>query len=149
MGDKNNVTLLEKRREDIEEDLLKGAGAPLPVNLDGWLIEVKESNNRNATLMFMFNTLYPDATECPDYGYLGKIANVVGGAGRMAALMWECSSKKITGDVMRYIQAYSKNSNHQEEDNNIDMEKQREEEAKKSRERIEGLKRKALGDDDD
>lgn len=109
-SDLPSATVNVKVKDEVKE--AKGNKLP-PHNLDGWLDRVRESKNRNSTLLFMFNILYPDATETPDYGYLGKTARVVGGAGRLAALMWECSSKKITGDVMRYIQGYAKGNKDQ------------------------------------
>lgn len=50
----------------------------------------------------MFEALYP-GRDPPDYGYLGKIAKKVSGAGRLAELLWQHSAKPPTGDVLAYI----------------------------------------------
>jgi hypothetical protein len=52
----------------------------------------------------MFRTLYPAAVDAPDFGYIGKVANKVGGAGRLAELLWQHSAKPPSGDVLAYIQ---------------------------------------------
>jgi len=90
------------------------AGEKQPANLNDWLEILRKDGNKTAVLMGMFETLYPSATEKPEFGYIGRVAKNVGGAGRLAQLLWECSSKNVTGDVMRYIQAYSKNNSHKE-----------------------------------
>lgn len=38
----------------------------------------------------------------PDFGYVGKIARKVGGAGRLAELMWLASPKPPSGDILAY-----------------------------------------------
>ncbi len=44
----------------------------------------------------------------PAYGYLGKVANSIGGAGRLAERLWELTAKPPTGDVLAYILAEHK-----------------------------------------
>jgi hypothetical protein len=100
--DKNRIDTDKTRAEEPN-------GTNVPTNLDGWLQQVKNGKNKQAALMRMFETLYPRATEKPDFAYIGRVAKNVGGAGRLAALFWECSGKQITGDVMQYVQGYSKN----------------------------------------
>jgi hypothetical protein len=55
----------------------------------------------------MFAILYP-GLDPPDFGYIGKTAKAVGGAGRLAELLWQFSTRPPTGDVLAYIQAGAK-----------------------------------------
>jgi len=85
-----------------------GADAP-PTNLAGWQKYIQDSpKNRPAALVFMHNTLYP-GRDPPDYGYIGRTAKTVGGAGRLAALMWEAQAHHPDGDVLRYCMGMAKN----------------------------------------
>jgi hypothetical protein len=79
-----------------------------PVNLPGWMELVKKEKNKPAALKQMIETLHPDLVEFPDFGYIGKVAKQVGGAGRLASLIWETSSKNVTGDLMAYCLAMAK-----------------------------------------
>jgi len=51
--------------------------------------------------------LYPNR-DPPAYGYLGKVAKKVGGAGRLADLLWQHSTRPPTGDLLAYILAVAK-----------------------------------------
>lgn len=90
---------------ESEEDT-NGADAP-PVNLDGWLSLVQESKNRPAALKWMHDVLYP-GRDAPDYGYIGRAAKTVGGAGRLAALLWQSQAYHPNGDVLRYCMGMAK-----------------------------------------
>jgi len=83
-------------------------GHTTPNNLAGWHEKLKDSNNKPAALMEMIQTLMPDLVEQPDFGYIGKTARKVGGAGRLATLIWQASSQKVDGDLMAYCQAMAK-----------------------------------------
>lgn len=48
------------------------------------------------------------AADVPSYGYLGKAAKAVGGAGRLAQLMWDVTTNPPTGDVLAYLMATDK-----------------------------------------
>lgn len=92
---------------DVDTDTdTNGAVAP-PVNLDGWLTLVQESKNRPAALRRMHDVLYP-GRDPPDYGYIGRTAKTVGGAGRLAALLWQSQAFHPNGDVLRYCMAIAK-----------------------------------------
>jgi hypothetical protein len=104
-----------QRREDTEKKETEAAQAPsagadtsaqpaLPASLPDWQSRLKDSKNRPADLVLMFRTLYPAAVDVPDFGYIGKVANKVGGAGRLAELLWQHSAKPPSGDVLAYIQ---------------------------------------------
>jgi len=56
-------------------------------------------------LVLMFETLYPGAVDVPSFAYIGRVANKVGGAGRLAELLWQNAAKPPSGDVLAYIQA--------------------------------------------
>jgi len=109
----------EKLREDksSKEKDQEGANAPgdslppMPTTFQEWQARVKdppEGTNRTAVLVQMHNHLYP-ANAPPDYGYMGKVAKVVGGAGRMADLLWQHSTRPPTGDVLAFLQEVAKN----------------------------------------
>ena len=55
----------------------------------------------------MIEVLYPNR-DLPAYGYLGKVAKQVGGAGRLADLLWQHSTRPPTGDLLAYILAVAK-----------------------------------------
>jgi hypothetical protein len=90
-----------------------GAGAPatLPSTFPDWQQFIRDAQGRPggypAALRVMFEHLYP-GRDPPDYGYLGKIAKRVGGAGRLADLLWQYSTRPPTGDVLAYIQGVTK-----------------------------------------
>lgn len=77
-----------------------------PVSFMDWRRLLQEPN-KAATLRRMFEALYP-GYDPPDYGYLGKVARGVGGAGRLAQLLWETSTRPPTGDVLAYVQGIAK-----------------------------------------
>lgn len=96
------------------QGLPKGAKAPesgpetIPVNFAEWQKLLKSADNQPAALRFMFCTLFPEAVDKPSYGYLGRVARQVGGAGRLAELMWQLAARPPTGDALAYIQAMAK-----------------------------------------
>jgi len=96
---------LSEEKSNITEGT-NGADAP-PANLNGWLELMHSSKNRPASLRWMFETLYP-GRDPPDYGYLGRTAKTVGGAGRLAALLWQSQACRVDGDVLRYCMGIAK-----------------------------------------
>lgn len=99
--------LQQKERETKVADA--GADAP-PSTFPDWHEAVRESQNRPATLRWMIEVLYP-GLDPPDYGYIGKVARQVGGAGRLADLLWQHSTRPPTGDLLAYIQSVVKGDN--------------------------------------
>ena len=93
---------------DTETEKPADAGTSSPTSLEGWLEILKNGTNKQAILMRMTKTLYPDLVEYPTYSYIGKVARDIGGAGRLAALLWECVTRNPKGDILSYIQAYAK-----------------------------------------
>lgn len=65
--------------------------------------ELKTSNNKAAVLHRWYVRCF-GADSAPDYGYLGKVAKQVGGAGHLAQLMLQLASRPPAGDVLAYIQ---------------------------------------------
>jgi len=80
---------------------------PIPTTFDEWHKAVKDSKNRPATLRWMIEVLYPKL-DAPSYGYIGRVARKVGGAGRLADLLWKQASHQPTGDLLAYIQRVAK-----------------------------------------
>ena len=89
----------------------EGGSLPTPSTFQEWHQAVKDSRNRPATLRWMIEVLYP-GLDPPDYGYIGKIAKQVGGAGRLADLLWQHSTRPPTGDVLAYLLKVAKGGNH-------------------------------------
>jgi hypothetical protein len=58
--------------------------------------------NKAAILMGIYKDCFGGA-ELPDYGYLAKTAKQVGGAGRLAQLMFERVTNPPTGDILAHI----------------------------------------------
>ncbi|MBN2561651.1 MAG: hypothetical protein JXQ75_12050, partial [Phycisphaerae bacterium] len=96
----------------------EGAGAPVqesdPSTYQEWAEMLEHprqyGSNRPAILRRMFEHLYP-GKEPPTYSYVGRVAQGVGGAGRLAELLWQHSTRPPTGDVLAYIQGVAKRSN--------------------------------------
>jgi len=104
--DDEQVKLQYRDRDSDSNKIDGGADAP-PANLNGWLELMHSSKNRPASLRWMFETLYP-GRDPPDYGYLGRTAKTVGGAGRLAALLWQSQACRVDGDVLRYCMGIAK-----------------------------------------
>lgn len=72
------------------------------------LMEVlKVTPNKPAMLQGIYALCF-GPNDLPEYGYLGKVARTVGGAGRLAEVMWQLSTKPPTGDILAYILAQYK-----------------------------------------
>lgn len=72
-----------------------------PTTFQGWQDVVRSARNKPAALVRMVETLFPGA-EVPDYGYVGKVAKIVGGEGRLADLLWSIAPHPPTGDLLAY-----------------------------------------------
>jgi len=72
------------------------------------LDELKQTTNRGGTLQAIYVLLFGESQDVPTYGYLAKVAKEVGGAGRLAELLWGLAAKPPTGDILAYIQATEK-----------------------------------------
>jgi len=79
---------------------------PLAVTFQGVLSRLRKARNMTAELRSVYQLCFEG--EPPDFGYLGKAAKAVGGAGRLAELMWQLTAKPPTGDVLAYILATQK-----------------------------------------
>lgn len=77
---------------------------PLALRFRDLLDELKSAGNRNAKLMEIYKLCYGDL-DLPAYGRLGKVAKRVGGAGRLADLLWRQTAAPPSGDVLSYIEA--------------------------------------------
>jgi len=96
------------------------AGAIAPVTFQDWqtmILHPPNGSNRTAVLVSMHQALFPNR-DPPKFGYMGKMARDVGGAGRMAELLWQASSRPPTGDVLRYCAGIAKG---QKRDDNPDI----------------------------
>lgn len=75
---------------------------PLAQQFNTLLEELKTTKNKQATLKDVYTLCFGEAA-APDYGYLGKTAKKVGGAGRLAQLMFELVTRPPAGDILAYI----------------------------------------------
>jgi hypothetical protein len=66
--------------------------------------ELKTAPNKPAVLHSVYTLCFGSAG-APDFGYLGKTAKQVGGAGRLAQLMFELVTRPPAGDILAYIVA--------------------------------------------
>jgi len=66
--------------------------------------ELKTAPNKPAVLRGVYALCFGESA-APDFGYLGKTAKQVGGAGRLAQLMFELVPRPPNGDVLAYIVA--------------------------------------------
>jgi len=122
-----NPTEKDTSERNLEKEKDGGASAPTvtdtpepepepepvtPSTFQGWVETIRDSANRPAVLRAMFVTLYgagiPE-TDLPTYAYIGRAARTVGGASRLAELLWQHSTRPPTGDVLAYLIAVAKN----------------------------------------
>lgn len=68
----------------------------------GLLEALKTTKNKPAMLVAIHGLCF--GGEAPNFGRVGKLARDIGGAGRLAEIMWQLSTKPPTGDVLSYIQ---------------------------------------------
>ena len=78
------------------------SGASLASQFHTLLEELKTSSNKTAKLMDVYKLCF-GTDDLPEFGLLGKAAKDVGGAGRLAQLMFERITDPPTGDVLPYI----------------------------------------------
>ncbi len=110
--DQPNLTELNSTCKNVPAGASSPGGerdgtSSLPSTFAEWYKAVEDSDNRAAVLRQMCEVLYPNR-DPPDYGYLGKVAKRVGGAGRLADLLWQHSTRPPTGDLLAYIQRVAK-----------------------------------------
>jgi hypothetical protein len=73
------------------------------------LVVLDNAKNKPAVLKQIYHLCFGGwGNEEPSFGYLAKVANLVGGEGRLAEIMWQLSTKPPTGDALAYIQAWHK-----------------------------------------
>jgi hypothetical protein len=103
------ASIIEQGQESPHSALpAKGHNGDTPHNFLEWQTILRDSTNRTSVLRHMCETLYP-GLDPPGYSYIGKIARKVGGAGRLADLLWQCTPHPPTGDLLAYIQGVAKN----------------------------------------
>lgn len=78
-----------------------------PTTFPEWQEEIRAAKNRPAALKRMCESLYP-GLDLPTYGRIGTVATKVGGAGRLAELLWQHCTRPPTGNLLSYIQAVAK-----------------------------------------
>lgn len=69
----------------------------------GLLEALRTAGNKPDVLRQIYELCFPG--DAPEWGYLGKTALAVGGAGRLAEILWQLSTKPPTGDVLAYVVA--------------------------------------------
>ena len=93
--------------EEAGEDA--GADPPVPASFEDWLDVIRETpaRQRYAPLLWMHRILFPKHTQ-PSYSKMGGMARKVGGASRMAELLWKAATRPPTGDVLAYCYRVSR-----------------------------------------
>jgi hypothetical protein len=81
-----------------------GASSNLSQQFQSLLEELKTTTNKTATLRQVYVLCFGESA-APDFGYIGKTAKQVGGAGRLAQLMFELVTRPPAGDILAYIVA--------------------------------------------
>ena len=71
------------------------------------LAELETSKNRVAVLARVYALCFGQAT-APTFSYIGRVATAVGGAGRLAQLMFELIPRQVSGDKLAYIMSEEK-----------------------------------------
>ena len=90
----------------LKQPPVKSIGSPaeqLPRSFEEWArwIENSPARSRGLVLHRMCQILYLNHKP-PEVGYLCKVAKQVGGARRLAALLWEASARPPAGDLLAY-----------------------------------------------
>lgn len=70
--------------------------------------ELQTSSNKQALLRDIYTLCYGEA-EAPTFSRLGMVARKVGGAGRLADLLWQYTSRPPTGDILSYLEKVHRN----------------------------------------
>lgn len=65
--------------------------------------ELRNAKNKAAILRQIYVLCFGEHEDMPDYGYLGAAARKVGGAGRLAELMWLQVTNPPKGDILAYL----------------------------------------------
>lgn len=76
--------------------------SPLYQQFRALVEQLKADKNKQAKLREIYVLCFGEEN-APDYGYLGTAAKRVGGAGRLAELMFELITSPPTGDILAYI----------------------------------------------
>jgi hypothetical protein len=77
----------------------------------GLIEELKNKANRPAILRRIYQLCFGgDEETLPDYGYLGKVAKAVGGAERLAMLMWEMTTRPAVDPLPYILKSYGENA---------------------------------------
>lgn len=112
----SNNTVTENTEEQRDQSAV-GTGAPAAVVLPASSLaeqfhnlieELRQTKNRPALLRQIYVLCFGEHEDMPTFGYLGKVANAVGGAGRLAQLMWQQSTDPPKGDILAYLMARHK-----------------------------------------
>lgn len=93
--------------KDVASDDVPAAPAPVLSYVEQFRLyqeKLKTTTNRPAVLRELYIWCFGEAA-APDFGYFGKVARQVGGAGRLAQLMFELVTRPPAGDVLAYIVA--------------------------------------------
>lgn len=93
-----------KLNTNVPANAVPAALTPLSDQFAALVEELKTTNNKAAALHHAYVAWY-GPNGAPDYGYIGKVAKQVGGAGRLAQLMFELVPRPPVGDVLAYIVA--------------------------------------------
>jgi len=96
----------QKKGKETIQDASASEGS-LSDRFHNMVQELKASKNKPAILREIYIMCHGEEA-APDYGYLGKVARQVGGAGYLAQRIFELTARPPTGDILAYILAEHK-----------------------------------------
>ena len=82
--------------------------APLADQFHALIGELRQTKNKAAILRQVYVLCFGEDS-APDYGYLGKAARTLGGAGHLAQRMFELVARPPNGDILAYIMGEHRN----------------------------------------
>jgi len=107
--DQQLVNSVDPQKKDIKKELhtdtnVSVAAQPQDLALRFRVLheELRTAKNKPAVLRNIYTLCYGE-NGAPDFGYLGKVARQVGGAGYLAQRLWELTARPPNGDVLAYI----------------------------------------------
>lgn len=92
-------------KTNVPADAVPTAPTPLAAQFSDWLERLQEPKANKAAILLEIHKGCFGRSELPDYGYIAKVAKQVGGAGRLAQLMFELVTRPPAGDILAYIVA--------------------------------------------
>jgi phage replication O-like protein O len=92
----------DNSKESSSNDVPTAPTIPVTKQFAALVEELKTTKNRPAKLHEIYVLCY-GADSAPTFAYLGRVAQQVGGAGHLAQMLWQHTTRPPVGDVLAYI----------------------------------------------